>query len=38
MNTYFKTRELEEMGNRRKDKKNKNAQKNVHGSFYLNVA
>jgi hypothetical protein len=27
---YSKTRELEEMGNRKRDKKIKNAQKNVH--------
>jgi len=27
---YSKTRELEEMGNWRRDKKIKNAQKNVH--------
>jgi hypothetical protein len=30
MYRYSKTRELEEMGNRRRDKKNKIAQKNVH--------
>ncbi len=30
MNTYFKTRELDGMENRRKDKQIKNAQKNVY--------
>jgi len=27
---YSKARELDDMGNRKRDKKNKNAQKNVH--------
>jgi len=45
MYRYSKTRELEEMGNWRRDKKIKNAQKNVHcctlfcaSGFYPNVS